>query len=79
MAASPRGIKARGLRWVSKDLIVADLVIVEIKPVEAVAPAYKKQLLTHLRLAGKRLGPLIDFNVAPIKEGITRIAHGMPD
>jgi GxxExxY protein len=61
------------------DLIVADLVIVEIKSVEAIAPVHKKQLLTHLRLAGKRLGLLINFNVALIKEGITRIANGMPD
>ena len=61
------------------DLIVEDLVIVEIKSVEAVAPVHKKQLLTHLRLANKRLGLLINFNVALIKEGITRIANGMPD
>ena len=61
------------------DLIVADLVIVEIKSVESVAPVHKKQLLTHLRLAGKRLGLLINVNVALIKEGITRIANGMPD
>lgn len=61
------------------DLIVADLVIVEIKSVEAVVPVHKKQLLTHLRLAGKRLGLLINFNVVLIKEGITRIANGMPD
>ena len=61
------------------DLIVADLVIVEIKSVETVAPVHKKQVLTHLRLAGKRLGLLINFNVALIKDGITRIANGMPD
>src|ERR1700733_1250754 len=61
------------------DLIVADLVFVEIKSVEAVAPVHKKQLLTHLRLANKRLGLLINFNVALIKDGITRIANGMPD
>jgi len=61
------------------DLIVSDLVIVEIQSVEAVAPIHKKQLLTHLRLAGKRLGLLINFNVTLIKEGITRIANGMPD
>ena len=61
------------------DLTVQDLVIVEIKSVEAVAPVHKKQLLTHLRLAGKRLGLLINFNVALIKDGITRIANGMPD
>jgi len=61
------------------DLIVEDLVIVEIKSVEVVAPVHKKQLLPHLRLADKRLGLLISFNVALIKEGITRIANGMPD
>ena len=61
------------------DLIVEDKVIVEIKSVEAIAPVHKKQLLTHLRLADKRLGLLINFNVALIKDGITRIANGMPD
>ena len=49
------------------DLIVEDLVIVEIKSVEVVAPVHKKQLLTHLRLADKRLGLLINFNVALIR------------
>lgn len=61
------------------DLIVEDKVIVEIKSADAVAPVHKKQLLTHLRLADKRLGLLINFNVALIKDGITRIANGMPD
>jgi GxxExxY protein len=61
------------------DLIVEDKVIVEIKSVETVAPVHHKQLLTHLRLADKRLGLLINFNVALIKEGIKRIANGMPD
>ncbi len=59
------------------DLIVEDKVIVEIKSVDAVAPVHKKQLLTHLRLANKRLGLLINFNVALIKDGITRIANGL--
>jgi GxxExxY protein len=58
------------------DLIVEDKVIVEIKSV-VVAPVHKKQLLTHLRLADKRLGLLINFNVALIKDGITRIANGL--
>jgi GxxExxY protein len=61
------------------DLVVEDKVIVEIKSVEALAPIHKKQLLTHLRLAEKRLGLLINFNVMLIKDGITRIANGMPD
>ena len=61
------------------DLIVEDLVIVEIQSVEVVAPVHNKQLLTHLRLANKRLGLLINFNVALIKDGITRIANGLPE
>jgi GxxExxY protein len=61
------------------DLIVEDKVIVEIKSVESIAPVHKKQLLTHLRLADKRLGLLINFNVALIKDGITRIANGLQD
>ena len=61
------------------DLIVEDKVMVEIKSVAAVAPVHKKQLLTHLRLADKRLGLLINFNVALIKDGITRIVNGLLD
>ena len=61
------------------DLIVENKVIVEIKSVELLAPVHRKQLLTYLRLADKRLGLLINFQVALIKDGITRIANGMPD
>jgi GxxExxY protein len=59
------------------DLIVEDNVIVEIKAVETVAPVHKMQLLTYLKLADKRLGLLINFNVFLIKDGITRIANGL--
>ena len=61
------------------DLIVEDKVIVEIKSVEVVVPVHKKQLLTYLRLADKRLGLLINFQVALIKDGITRIVNGLED
>ena len=61
------------------DLIVEEKVIVEIKSVEMLAPVHKKQLLTYLRLADKRLGLLINFNTALIKDGITRIANGIED
>jgi len=61
------------------DLEVEDKVIVEIKSVEVIAPVHKKQLLTYLRLADKRLGLLINFNVALIKDGITRIVNGLRD
>jgi GxxExxY protein len=61
------------------DLVVEDQVIVEIKAVETVAPVHKKQLLTYLKLADKRLGLLINFNVVLIKEGITRIVNGLKE
>ena len=61
------------------DLVVEDKVIVEIKSVEFLAPVHNKQLLTYLRLADKRLGLLINFQVALIKDGITRIVNGLED
>jgi GxxExxY protein len=61
------------------DLMVSDKVIVELKSVEEVAPVHKKQLLTYLRLADKRLGLLINFGEARIKDGITRIVNKLTD
>ena len=61
------------------DLIVEDKLIVGIKSVEVLAPVHKKQLLTYLRLADKRLGLLINFHVALIKDGITRIVNGLEE
>ena len=61
------------------DLLVEAQVIVEIKAVETIAPVHKKQLLTYLKLADKRLGLLINFNVALIKHGITRIVNGLQE
>lgn len=57
------------------DLMVDQKVIVEIRSIEAIAPVHRKQLLTYLRLADKRLGLLINFNVELIKEGITRVVN----
>ena len=57
------------------DLLVENQVIVETKAVETISPVHKKQLLTYLKLANKRLGLLINFNVFLIKDGITRIAN----
>lgn len=57
------------------DLVVEKKVIVEIKSVETVSPVHHKQLLTYLRLADKRLGLLINFNVVLIKQGIKRIVN----
>ncbi len=61
------------------DLIVEDKVIVELKSVEEVAKVHKKQLKTYLKLADKRLGLLINFGTVLIKDGIFRVANGMPE
>jgi GxxExxY protein len=55
------------------DLLVAGLVIVEIKAVEKLAPVHQAQLLTYLKLTDKKLGLLINFNVPLIKDGIKRM------
>ncbi len=61
------------------DLIVENKVIVEIKSVDAIAPVHRKQLLTYLRLANKRLGILINFDVDLIKDGIARVVNGLAE
>lgn len=59
------------------DLIVENKVIVEIKSQEAIAPVHQKQVLTYLRLTGLKLGLLINFNEALIKNGIQRIVNNL--
>ena len=61
------------------DLIVEDKVIVELKSVEEVAKVHKKQLKTYLKLADKRLGLLINFGAALIKDGIFRVVNGLEE
>ena len=58
------------------DLIVEGKVIIELKSVEAVAPVHKKQVLTYLRLTNLKLGLLINFGEALIKDGISRVVNG---
>ena len=57
------------------DAIVNDLVIVEIKSVERFVPVFEAQILTYLKLSGKHLGFLINFNVPLIKDGIRRFVR----
>jgi GxxExxY protein len=59
------------------DLIIEKKVIVEIKSIEFIAPVHKKQLLTYLKVAGLKLGLLINFNEGLIKNGITRIVNNL--
>jgi len=61
------------------DLVVEDKVIIELKSVEKTLPVHKKQLLTYLRLADKRLGLLINFGAPLIKHGITRIVNRLEE
>jgi GxxExxY protein len=61
------------------DLIVGELVIVELKSIERVTPAHKKQLLTYLRLIGLKLGYLLNFGEALMRDGITRTINGSID
>ncbi len=59
------------------DLIVENKVLIEIKSVESIAPVHQKQVLTYLKLTGLKLGLLINFNEALIKNGITRIVNNL--
>lgn len=57
------------------DLLVGNEVIVEIKAVELVNPVWQAQIISHLKLTGKELGYLINFNVPLIKNGIQRFIN----
>ena len=59
------------------DLIVEEKVIVELKSVERVSEAHKKQVQTYLRLTGCKLGFLLNFGEALMKRGITRVVNGL--
>ena len=56
------------------DLLVADFLVIELKAVENLLPVHEAQLLTYLKLASKRVGLLVNFNVPLIKDGIHRLA-----
>src|SRR5260370_37794486 len=57
------------------DLLVANLLIVELKCAESIEPIHKAQLLTYLRLANKPLGLLLNFNVVHLRNGIKRVIN----
>jgi GxxExxY protein len=61
------------------DLVIEDSVIVELKAVEQLAPIFEAQLLSYLRLTGKKVGLLINFHVAVLKNGIKRLVNEFPD
>jgi GxxExxY protein len=58
------------------DLLVNDEIVVELKAIEAILPVHEAQLLTYLKLSDKRLGLLINFNQAVLRDGIKRMING---
>ena len=68
-----RGARIDAACWI--DMLVDDRVILELKAVEALAPVHSAQLLTYLRLTGRAIGLLINFNVPVVKDGIKRIVN----
>ncbi len=61
------------------DLLVARLVVVEIKAVEALLPIHEAQLLTYMKLGGWKVGLLINSNVPVLKQGIKRMVLGLKE
>lgn len=61
-----------GLRM---DILVEDRLIIELKSVEVLLPVHYKQLLTYLKLTGKKVGLLINFNVENLMDGIHRVVN----
>ena len=55
------------------DLLVNEVLVFEVKAVDALAPVHSAQVLTYLKLTEKRLGLLINFNVPLLRQGIKRI------
>ena len=58
------------------DVIVEECLVVELKCVERVLPVHRAQLLSYLRLSGHKLGLLLNFNVAHMRDGIHRVING---
>ena len=75
-------IQYKGIRFdegFRADIIVGNRVILELKSVEQVTAAHKKQVQTYLRLTGCKLGYLLNFGEASMKTGITRCVNGLEE
>lgn len=59
------------------DIIVEDMVIIELKSVEMLKDVHKKQLLTYLKISGRKVGLLVNFNTSDITKDIVRIVNGL--
>lgn len=60
------------------DLLVENVLIVELKSVQQLAPIHKAQILMYLKLSNRRLGLLLNFNIAHLKDGIVRVINSQP-
>ncbi len=72
----------RGLRFdegFRADIVVGKLVLLELKSVEKTSPVHKKQVQTYLKLAGLKLGYLLNFGEPLMKDGITRLVNGLDE
>ncbi len=58
------------------DLLVEDLAIVEIKSVDAISPVHQAQVISYLKLSGRSIALLINFNVVHLRDGIKRFVNG---
>jgi GxxExxY protein len=61
------------------DLLIEEAVVIEAKAVESILPVHEAQLLTYLKLGKWKVGLLINFNVARLKEGIKRVVLGLEE
>jgi GxxExxY protein len=59
------------------DIIVGGRVVIELKAIEAILPVHRAQLLSYLRLGGFKLGYLLNFHVAHLRDGIVRMVNGL--
>ena len=78
----PLPLEYRGVRVdcaYRADLIVENAVLVEIKAVDVLTPTHSRQLRTYLRLAGCRVGLLLNFGAPTMKTGIKRVVNGFPE
>lgn len=77
-----KSIEFEGLRIATgfrADMVVNNLVIIELKSVRGTEDVFLKQLLTYVRLSGKRLGLLINFGAKSMKDQIKRVANQLPE
>lgn len=61
------------------DVLIDDLVVIEIKAVTVMHTVYERQVLTYLKLSGRRLGAVMNFGMELFKQGFMRVANGMPN